>query len=81
MIGEPSALVYAADQALHVSSGVSVLPDRVKSSMRLPPGAVPCQLIVPHVATICASRGSDSYVPRGARSGESRNSLPGFAVA
>ena len=59
MIGEPSALVYAADQVLHVSSGVSVLPLRVKSSI-LPPAVVPRQLIAPHVDTICASRVSDS---------------------
>jgi len=81
VIGVPSALVYAADQALHVSSGVSVLPARVKSSILLPAAAVPCQLIVPQVDTICASRVSDSYVTRAARSGDTRNSLPGLAVA
>ena len=46
-----------------------------------PAVVVPRQLIAPHVDTISASRGSDSYVPRGARSGERRNSLPGLAVA
>jgi hypothetical protein len=43
-----------------VSSGVSVLPDRVKSSTRLPFGVAPRQLMEPHVETICASRTSDS---------------------
>src|SRR5690242_17065726 len=80
-MGELSAFAYAGDQALHVSSGVSVLPERVESSMRLPLVAVPRQLSAPHADTICASRGSDSYVPRGARSAPKRNSLPGFAVA
>src|SRR5580765_4193196 len=58
VIDEPSALVYAPDHALQVSSGVSVLPVRVKSSMRLPvaaAGDVPRQLIAPQVDTICAS--------------------------
>jgi hypothetical protein len=43
-----------------VSSGVSVLPVRVNSSTLEPAGVVACQLITPHVATICASRASDS---------------------
>src|SRR5215471_11446534 len=77
---EPSGFVYADDQLLQASSGVSVLPDRVKSSIRPPFGTVPRQLTVPHDATVLASRTSDSYVPRVARSAESRNSLPGFAV-
>ena len=81
VIDVPSACVYADDQLLHVSSGVSVLPDRVKSSTRVPDGFVVRQLIVPHVATVCASRASDSYVPRVARSDVKRNSLPGLAVA
>ena len=80
VIGDPSTLAYAADQALHVSSGVSVLPDRVNSAIWLPGGADPCQLTVPHVAIVCASRASDSYVPREARSDDRRNTLPGFAV-
>src|SRR5438045_4157462 len=60
VIEEPSALVYAADQLLHVSSGVSVLPLRVNSSIWWPPPVDPRQLIAPQVDTICASRGSDS---------------------
>jgi len=79
--GDPSALTYGPAQALQVSSGVSVFPDRVYISMRVPAGAVARQLIAPQVDTICASRTSDSYVPRGARSGESLKTLPGFAVA
>ena len=58
--GEPSAAVWGADHGLHVSSGVSVLPDRVKTSIRPPAGTVPRQLSVPQVATARASRGSDS---------------------
>src|SRR6266850_4278854 len=60
VIAEPSLLEYAPDHVLHVSSGVSVLPDRVYSSMRFPAAAVPCQLIAPQVEIICASRASDS---------------------
>src|SRR5437773_12467632 len=59
VIGEPSAFEYAADHALQVSSGVSVLPDRVYNSMRFPAAVVPRQLIEPHVEIICASRDSD----------------------
>ena len=55
-MGAPSGCVYAADHGLHVSSGVSVLPERVNNSTRLPPGTVPCQVIVPQVETVCASR-------------------------
>src|ERR1700730_9908390 len=51
VIDEPSALVYAAAQTLHVASGVSVLPVRVKTSMRLPAGDVPRQLMAPQVET------------------------------
>src|SRR5713101_7021698 len=60
VMDEPSALAYADDHTLHVSSGVSVLPLRVKSSMRFPAGVDPRQLIAPHVETIWASRDSDS---------------------
>src|SRR3954470_558032 len=81
VIDDPSGFVYADDQLLQVSSGVSVLPLRVNSSILLPPGDVPRQLIAPHVDTIWASRVSDSYVPRGGRSDDSRNTFPGFAVA
>ncbi len=81
VMGEPSGEVYAADHELQVSSGVSVLPLRVASSTWLPLGTVPRQLSAPHVDTICASLGSDSYVPREACSDDSRNSLPGLAVA
>src|SRR5437764_12668720 len=59
-IGEPSGAAYAGDHALHVSSGVSVLPDRVNSSIWLPAPLEPCQLSAPHVAIVCASRGSAS---------------------
>src|SRR6478609_9311833 len=68
VIAEPSGFVYAVDHALHVSSGVSVLPDLVNSSTRVPAGVVPCHVSAPHVETIWASRLSDSYVPRLARS-------------
>ena len=40
-----------------------VLPDRVYSFTDVPAGAEPRQLIAPHVATVSASRMSDSYVP------------------
>ena len=33
MIGDPSDAAYAADHGLHVSSGVSVFPDRVKRAV------------------------------------------------
>src|SRR5438093_1325962 len=59
-IGDPSPLVTADDQALHVSSGVSVLPERVNISILPSTGRVARQLSAPHVATVCASRGSDS---------------------
>src|SRR5215472_19019068 len=52
----PSGLVVPGDQALHVSSGVSVLPDRVETSIFVPAGVVPRQLRAPHVAMVCASR-------------------------
>ena len=81
VIADPSAAVYAADHGLQVSSGVAVLPVRVEISMPLPVGVDPRQRMAPQVATVCASRGSDSYVPRGARSGDKRNNFPGFAVA
>src|SRR5215470_17961143 len=71
----------AGAQALHASSGVSVFPLRVKSSNCEPFGTDPCQRMAPQVATICASRGSDSYVPRAARSDDSLNTFPGLAVA
>src|SRR6185312_2126733 len=73
-IGEPSAFEYGADHELQVSSGVSVLPLRVEISILASRGTEPCQRIDPHVASICASRASDSYVPRCARSGDRRNS-------
>jgi hypothetical protein len=79
-MADPSADLYAGDHSLHVSSGASVFPERVEISIWFPALVTPRQLIEPHVDTICASRGSDSYVPRVARSSESRNSLPGFAV-
>ena len=41
--------MYAGDQALQVSSGVAVLPDRVKISTSVPDGVVPRQLIAPQV--------------------------------
>src|SRR3954462_15602817 len=77
----PSVGNEFVDHALQVSSGGSVLPLRVASSMRLPWGTVPRQLNPPQVETICASLGSDSKVPRDACSEETRNSFPGFAVA
>src|SRR3954465_10573847 len=80
-MGDPSGAEYGADHALHVSSGVSVFPLRVDTSILLSLGMVPRQRSEPQVASIWASRASDSYVPRCARSDESRNSLPGLAVA
>jgi hypothetical protein len=59
-MGDPSALPYGGDQALQVSSGVGVFPERVEISIAAPSGVDPRQLIDPHVATIRASRGSDS---------------------
>ena len=52
VMGDPCALVYAADQALQVSSGVSVLPEREYSSMRPPAGTIAFQLIDPQVEII-----------------------------
>ena len=57
-----------------------MLPERVDTSTRPPP--VPsCHLIVPHMATVCASRTSEVYVPRSARVADNRSSRPGFDVA
>ena len=56
-IGAPGA-AYGDDHGLQVSSGVSVLPERVDSSILLPVGVAPRQLIAPHDDTICASRTS-----------------------
>ena len=57
------------------------LQRRVAISIFVPVGACACHLIAPHAATVCASRTSDVYVPRAARSEESRKILPGFDVA
>src|SRR5436309_15891937 len=54
VIGDPSTLEYAADQALHVPYGVSVLPHRVNSSIWLPVAADPCPLSVLDLHTVCA---------------------------
>ena len=53
---------------------------RVNSFTSPPPGTVPRQLMVPHVATDSASRTSDSYDPVAAGVADRRNTLPGFAV-
>ena len=55
----PSESVYVGLQSLHVSSGVFVFPERVAISSLLPEGVSDCHLIVPHSATVCASRTSD----------------------
>src|SRR5262245_21403993 len=60
VIADPVLLVYADDHALHVASGVSVLPDRVNTSTFDPAGVVACQPTTPQVEIICASRASDS---------------------
>src|SRR3954468_16076960 len=52
VMGDPSGEEYAADQALHVSSGVSVFPLRVEISIFASFGTVPRQRIDPHVASI-----------------------------
>jgi hypothetical protein len=52
-------LLYGFDQALQVSSGVAVLPER-DSSWICPGFADARHLITPHVATVPASRMSDS---------------------
>ena len=56
----PSAVVYGPDHALHVASGVRVLPVRVCSAIVVPDGVVACQRIVPHVATVVVSRTSET---------------------
>jgi hypothetical protein len=58
-ICSPSALAYAVDHALQVSSGVAVLPERV-GSCTCPARAVARQRITPQLATVPASRTSDS---------------------
>src|SRR6185295_4255951 len=79
-IGSPPAFVYAFDHALQVSSGVAVLPVRVNTEIS--PGlAAARQRIAPQLATVPASRTSDSYVPRRAAAGESANSFPGLLAA
>jgi hypothetical protein len=67
-MGSPSGRVYAFDHGLHVSSGFAVLPDRVKTctSDALPEAR---HRTAPHVATVPASRTSDTYVPVAARVG------------
>ena len=60
LIGEPSAAVYGADQSLHASSGVRVLPERVETSTLVPAGVVARQETAPQDATIFASLTSDS---------------------
>ena len=79
-IGSPPALVYGLDHALQVSSGVAVLPVRVKREIS-PWVAEARQRIAPQLATVPASRTSDSYVPRRAAAGESANSFPGLLAA
>src|SRR4051794_25732635 len=77
----PSDEAYEGLQSLHVSSGVRVFPERVESSTFPPDGTAACHFNAPHAATVVASRTSDVYVPRSARSAESRNTFPGFDVA
>ena len=60
VMGELSPDPEAGAQALQASSGVSVFPVRVKTSICEPYGTVPRQRSDPQVASICASRGSDS---------------------
>src|SRR3990170_3411614 len=70
-IGLPLGSVYGALQSLQVSSAVRVLPDRVDTCSVVPAGIAPCHLIAPQVATDWASRISERYVPRCARSADS----------
>ena len=60
VIGDPSALAYGPAQSLHASSGVLVLPDRLKTSTFEPAGTLARQPITPHVETKRASFTSDS---------------------
>ena len=60
VIGEPSALPYGPAQSLHASSGVLVLPDRLKTSTFAPAGTLARQPSTPHVDTKRASFTSDS---------------------
>src|SRR5262245_24492556 len=57
-ICSPSAIVYGFDHALHVSSGVAVLPDRV-DTCTCPGFAVARHRSTPQLATVPASRTSD----------------------
>jgi hypothetical protein len=57
------------------------LPERVAISTRVPFGDVACQRMLPHDATVCASRTSEVNVPRSARSVVSLNTFPGLEVA
>ena len=59
-MGEPSGAAYGADQSLHASSGVRVLPERVDTSTLVPAGVVARQDSAPQDATIFASFTSDS---------------------
>src|SRR5262249_7742507 len=79
-IRSPDGVVYAFDHALHVSSGVAVLPLRVKISIS-PGRAFARQRISPHVATVPASRTSDSYAAVAERPLAIPNTLPGLLVA
>ena len=76
LISSPLDAAYGPLQALHVSSGVAVLPDRVNTSTRPPAGTDARQLSVPQSATVCASRTSDVYVPSAARCGDSLKLFP-----
>jgi hypothetical protein len=80
VIGEPSPLAYGPAQSLHASSGVLVLPDRLKTSTFAPAGTLARQPMTPQLDTNRASLTSDSYVPRAARVGDIAISNPGFAV-
>src|SRR5690606_11928155 len=57
--GDPLAFWYGDDHSLQPPSGVGVLPDLVRTSIRDPDGVVPRQLMTPQRATICASSTSD----------------------
>src|SRR6186997_224784 len=81
VICEPSAFAYEELHSLHASSGVRVLPERVKISTLVPAGAVARHATTPHVETRRASFTSDSKLPRVARTDDTDISSPGFAVA
>ena len=56
----PFLSAYGEDQSLQVAFGTSVFPERLDNSIRLLSGVEPRQLMVPHLATVSASRTVDT---------------------